>query len=91
MILLLVKFDVKKGQVDGFMDVINPLIEGSRKEAGCFEYNLFLEDDTTNKFILVEKWQNQDALDFHNNTDHFIEYAPQLQSFCHAITAERYA
>ena len=91
MIVLVVNFKVKEGQKDAFMEVMKPLMLGSQSEPGCIEYNLFASDDDANALVLIEKFQDQAALDFHNEAGHFKQYAPKLGDFCDNISAGRFA
>jgi len=90
MVVLVVKFDVKVGKKEEFLSVMKPLIEGSVNEDGCLQYELFIEDELPNSFVLFEKWKDQNALDFHNSTDHFVTYAPKLGELCEKISMNRY-
>lgn len=49
------------------------LIAGSQAEEGCIYYDLHADiSDTTNtKFMMIETWQDQAAIDFHNESDHY--------------------
>jgi quinol monooxygenase YgiN len=48
---------------------LKPLVEA---ELGCLRYELLSNPEDENKFILVEKWASQSALDAHDNTEHMI-------------------
>jgi len=89
MILLVVNFKVKDGKSEEFLATIKPLITGSQAEAGCIEYNLFADDEKANTYMLFEKWVDQDALDFHNNTEHFLTHGPKLGDLCDEIILTR--
>jgi len=90
MIVLVVNFQVKEGQKEAFLEVMNPLMAGSQGEPGCIEYNLFAKEDDANAFVLIEKFEDQAALDFHNEAEHFKQYAPKLGDFCDNISAGRF-
>ncbi len=49
------------------------LIAGSQAEEGCIYYDLHADvTDTTNtKFMMIETWKDQAAIDFHNESDHY--------------------
>lgn len=89
MIVLVVNFFVKEGKKDEFLTAIESLVVGSQAEAGCIEYNLYADDQVANHFVLVEKWQDQAALDFHNNTDHFINNVDHVGALCDNVTLTR--
>jgi len=91
MIVLVVNFTVKDGKIEEFLTTMTPLIAGSQAEAGCIEYNLCAKDEEPNAFVLLEKFQDQAALDFHNESAHFKQYASKLGDLCDNITAGRFA
>jgi quinol monooxygenase YgiN len=78
MISIIAKFSVNEGKVEQFLELITPLIEASNKEEGCIEYILHQEIENTNEYCLIEKWKDQAAVDFHNNTPHFKATVPKL-------------
>ena len=50
------------------------LIEPTRAEEGCQEYELFLSTEDENRFTFIETWTDSNALDKHLQT-------PPLQAF----------
>lgn len=47
------------------------LIEPTRKESGCIEYQLFENKDDSNNIIFVETWESEEALYEHSQSEHF--------------------
>ena len=90
MIVLIVNFKVKEDKKDAFMDVIGRLIEGSQNEAGNIEYDLFADMGDANKFVLLEKWKDQAALDFHKTTDHYTGNINEIGALCNEVTINRF-
>jgi len=48
---------------------LKPLVEA---EPGCLKYELFCDEVDENKFILIEKWASQTALDTHDLSEHMV-------------------
>lgn len=90
MVALVVKFDVKPERRADFLAVMDVLVPASQNETGCIQYELFNDVKDINEFVLFEKWQDQPALDFHNQTKHFEECGPQLGDICADVTIETY-
>ena len=82
MIVLVLKLELQEGKKSEFITVARPLIEGSQKEAGNIEYNLYEELDEPNTVAFIEKWKDQAALDLHEKTEHFLNVIGKLKSFC---------
>ncbi|WP_298396587.1 putative quinol monooxygenase [Flavobacterium sp.] len=66
-------------------DKLNALLEGlvekSRKEEGCIQYDLHQDVENSNVFILHEVWQNKAIFDLHNSQEyvkHFFSNVPEL-------------
>ncbi|MCL2559221.1 MAG: antibiotic biosynthesis monooxygenase [Turicibacter sp.] len=91
MIVLVVNFEVKEGKKEEFLALIKPLIEGSQNEAGNIEYDLYVNTEKANGYILLEKWQDQAALDFHNTTEHYKVHGAKLGVVCEEIVINRFA
>ncbi|MDG2978298.1 putative quinol monooxygenase [Latilactobacillus curvatus] len=59
-------FFIKKDQTEKFLADITPLIESSRTEAGCLGYHLYESHEEPGHFIMIEHWENQEAINEHN-------------------------
>ena len=45
--------------------------KSSRSEAGNLKYEYYDSTSDPDELLLIEKWQNEDAIDFHKNQAHF--------------------
>jgi quinol monooxygenase YgiN len=81
MITIVAKKIIKKDKKQEFENLANKLIEESRKEAGCIEYNLYEDLNNSNMVAFIEHWENEEAVDLHNNTKHFTTLVPELTKF----------
>ena len=70
---LLVMIEVQPGkqqqQIQAF-EKLKPLVLA---ELGCLQYDLFADANDEKKFVLVEQWTSQAALDAHDQTAHMLE------------------
>jgi len=82
MIVLVVKIELQKGKKAEFIKTAKPLIEGSKKEEGNIEYNLYHDLEDENAMAFIEKWKDEKALEFHEKTEHFVNHFPKLQNLC---------
>ncbi|NOR74049.1 MAG: antibiotic biosynthesis monooxygenase [Draconibacterium sp.] len=78
MISIIAKFSINNGEESKFLTLINGLIELSLTEEGCIEYALQKHTEKTSTYCLIEKWEDSEAVDFHNNTPHFTNTVPKL-------------
>ena len=65
------------------------LVKVSRCEKGNISYNFVKDSCSDNKFIFLEEWKDQNAVDSHNNSEHFQTICPQLHDMCSDMTLYR--
>ncbi|WP_310627404.1 putative quinol monooxygenase [Limnohabitans sp.] len=70
---LLVLIEVQPGkrqqQIQAY-EKLKPLVLA---ELGCLQYDMFADASDENKFVVVEHWASQDALDAHDQAPHMVE------------------
>lgn len=49
------------------------MIEPTRKEKGCIDYDLCRDNDDPSIFLFYENWESSNDLDAHMESDHFVE------------------
>ena len=77
MIIAIVKAKIKNGKEKDLREIANILqFEHSIYENGCEQYESFINNDT---FITIERWNNQQNLDIHLETDHVKKYVPFMR------------
>lgn len=62
---------VKPEAIQEMLPVFKQLVAGSQTEEGCIFYNLHQDTKDSTKFVMLEEWKSQEAIDFHNSTTHF--------------------
>ena len=78
---LLPTFVAKPERRAELLEQLIALEHASRADAGCIAYRLFEDADRADRFVLVEEWSDQAALDAHNAQPHvgrFVAAAPEL-------------
>jgi quinol monooxygenase YgiN len=73
-IVITAYLDIKTDQVDKFLTEVQEVIDKSRAEEGNASYNLFADLKEKNKFVFVEEWKGQAAVDTHFATEHFKKF-----------------
>lgn len=74
--MLVVKLLIKEGKIPEFKEIIKPLVEASRQESGCLQYDLSQSLATEHEFWLLEEYVDAEALQSHRNTDHYKTIGP---------------
>ncbi len=82
MITIVATFKLKHNNIEAFKAVIKPLITQTLLEPGNISYELYVSRTDKSVFTLIEVWQDEAAIDLHNNTEHFLTYVPQLVNLC---------
>ena len=62
---------VKPEAVQKILPVFQAVVTGSQEEEGCIFYNLHQDINDSTKFVMLEEWKSQEAINFHNNTEHY--------------------
>lgn len=70
---IIAEITLKPDASQAMKPIFEKVVAGSQAEEGCIYYDLHQEiSDTTNtKFVMVEIWKDQAAINSHNETDHF--------------------
>ncbi len=66
--------EAKKDKVDLVKNELLNLLEITRNEEGCINYNLHQNNDESNKFVFYENWESRELWQKHMNNDHLNEY-----------------
>lgn len=48
-------------------------------DIGCLQYDLHKDLDDENSFVFIETWENQDLLDAHMSTEHFLTFVKKVE------------
>ena len=56
------------------------MIEPSRSEQGCLRYSFYQDVTDENKFFFYEEWKDQQSIDAHNRSAHFLEFQPKFKT-----------
>ncbi|AJO76391.1 MULTISPECIES: putative quinol monooxygenase [Pseudomonas] len=69
----------KSGQQAVLLRELSALVRPSREEAGCQFYNLHQDAEDQGTFYVLERWDDEAALAFHNDTPHFQHFLRQTR------------
>jgi quinol monooxygenase YgiN len=81
----------KPGKEEELATVLTALIAPSRREIGCYQYDLLRNPSNPRDFCFVERWDDVEALDQHTATAHskaaqaqvapLVETAPDIRRY----------
>ena len=87
---LIVTFKAVVGKGEQFARAFAPVIAKVRKEHGCEQYTLFRGTDDPDTLVLLERWQDQAALDAHGAAMRARGLSPTENLRAAPPVAERY-
>lgn len=61
----------KPGEEDNLRQALQALVEPTRAEAGCLQYDLHKDNDDPGHFFFYERWESMAALEAHVASAHF--------------------
>lgn len=81
MIIIHARFHVDSAKQQAFLNEIQPLVSGSRKENGNVSYDLYEDTEKENVYTMVEVWENAEAVAHHNKSEHFTSFVDKANQF----------
>ena len=78
MIKIIADFKVKEDSAEKFMELAKEIVECTRKEEGNISYHLHENIKDNNQFTFVEEWKDKNAIESHNNSEHFTRILPEI-------------
>jgi quinol monooxygenase YgiN len=76
--MIIAKVSVKPDKVKAFTEAAKDIIAKSNKEPGCKSYQLYQDPYDNTKFVFVEEYKNQAAVDAHFASDYFKAFGPKI-------------
>lgn len=71
-VTVLAKLTAKPGLEDKVKQELLKMVEETRKEKGCLNYDLHVDEANSSTFLFYENWVSKMALDNHFHTEHFV-------------------
>jgi quinol monooxygenase YgiN len=81
-ITVVASFQAKPGEEKALREVLTALVEPTKKEDGCLEYDLHVSCDNPAKFLFHENWVTKAHLDVHAASPHLQELPKKLEGLC---------
>ena len=74
--------------VNEVLKSLEVVTDATRKEEGNISYVLHKDVSNPSKFIILEEWKSQAAIDFHNQTAHFQNLKKELDGRIESLVAD---
>ena len=76
--MIVAKLSVKPDKTREFIAAAREIIEKSNREEGCIFYQLYQDPYDPAKFVFVEEYRNQAAVDVHFAADYFTGFGAKI-------------
>lgn len=60
----------------------------SQKEDGNISYLAYQDTQSNDKFVIVEDWKSQEAIDIHNQTKHFNTFKAEIDGKVESLSID---
>lgn len=78
-IVLIARLKVKKGAEEEAKQAALAIVEPSRAEDGCINYDMHQVIDDPTIFVWHETWANKTTLEAHGNSEHFKVFSEKVK------------
>ncbi|MDC5705734.1 antibiotic biosynthesis monooxygenase [Vibrio europaeus] len=79
----------KDGQVELVKSELIKLIEKTRAERGCINYDLHQDNQNPAHFVFHENWESEAALDKHLASEHIAGYSAAVEGAIESFTLNK--
>jgi len=77
-----VTFIAKEGNENKMKALLSAMVKPSKAEDGCLFYEIVQYENNRRKFMAVETWRDEKALDGHKTSEHYKIYKSSYEPFC---------
>jgi len=77
-----VTFIAKDEYIEEMKDLLKTMVQASKDEKGCLLYDIFQFKAKPEEFLVVESWEDEEALEGHKNSSHYKHYKANFEPFC---------
>jgi quinol monooxygenase YgiN len=78
-VIVFASFRPIAGKKRELQELLSWMVEHTRKEPGCERYDLYRRLDDIETFHLFERYCDNEALEQHRASDHYIEYRRRVE------------
>jgi quinol monooxygenase YgiN len=70
---------IKNEYKEDILKALHAVTDGTRKEEGNISYVLHQDIYNSLAFIILEEWKSEDAIQFHQQTPHYLTFKEELK------------
>ncbi|WP_159564155.1 putative quinol monooxygenase [Budvicia diplopodorum] len=73
-ITIVATLTVKSAYQTALVSELKKLVDSSRAEKGCLQYDLHQDNQNPLVYVFIERWASQAIVDAHNQSAHFVAF-----------------
>ena len=77
-----VTFIAKPEGIEKMKELLSAMVIPSKAEDGCLFYEIVQYKDKPEKFMAIETWRDEVALDGHKASEHYAIYKASFEPYC---------
>lgn len=77
-VTVLVRLKARPGKEEELKNALAALLEPSRADAGCINYDCHTNPEDPSEFMFYENWTSKALLDAHLKTPHLIDFKAKM-------------
>jgi quinol monooxygenase YgiN len=77
-VTLVAEFSAKPGKEEALKAALMGLVEPTRKEEGCIQYDLHVNSKEPGSFLFFENWASGEALAKHGQSEHLKAFGASV-------------
>jgi len=77
---------VKKDKVDEFISIFREMIEPTKNEQGCKQYEMYQDENNPTLFIVLEQWDSREKFNKHLESEHFERIVQKMSELIESET-----
>ena len=74
LLTVVAEMKAKPGKEEALRHALLALVEPTRKEAGCVQYDLHVHTTDPGRFVFYENWSSEDHLARHSQSEHLKHF-----------------
>lgn len=82
---LIISLQASEGRIEELRDVLLALRDASIQEPGCLHYRIAQGSLSANRFLLLERWADAEALLRHEHTPQFLDGVARVRACCESV------
>ena len=79
MISVIAKIPLQEGKADEFTEAFKEIAKGVATEGGNFLYSLNFSKKEPDLAVIMERYQDKEALGVHSESDHYKAFGPRIK------------